>query len=143
MSFAYMSVDNPRFPYRLKDLDVFFTDMSCLDVIEAVLDEEGEIKNFPGIIKDERWESKHRIGQCYDVRFEAQFFAMESGQFLMVWMVQPSGWHWVDEDGFGFNGDSVIMLYSLLDGDGRFAKPFELFSIDGTRYCHEYDKYVK
>lgn len=108
MSFAYESIENPKFSYKLKDLDVFFDDMRCLDVIEAVLDEEGKIKNFPGIVKDERWEDKHRIGQCYDVRFEAQFFAMESDEFLMLWMIQPSGWHWVDEDGFGFTGDSVL-----------------------------------
>lgn len=143
MSDTYVNIRNPVTPYKLRNLQVFFNDMSCLDVIKVVLDEEGKIRNFPGIVKDERWESKHEIGQCYDVRFEAQFFAMEPGEYLMLWLIQPSGWHWVDDDGFGFNGNSSIMLYSVVDREGIFTKKFELFSIDGNRYCHDFDEYVK
>lgn len=143
MSHPYMNIKNPETPYRLKDLNVFFQDMRCLDIIQTVLDENGNIRNFPGIVKDERWEQKHRIGPCRDVRFEAQFFHLENGTYLMKWLIQPSGWEWVDEDGFGFSGDSSIMLYSILDETGTFLKKFELFSIDRTRYCHDFDRYLQ
>lgn len=142
MSYTYMSINNPAHPYRLQNMEVFFSDLSCLEIIKKTLDEEGKIRNFPGIIKDERWAQKHRIGQCYDVRFEAQFHALENDAYLMLWLIQPSGWHWMDSDGFGFSGDSSIMLYSVIRSNGEFAKEFELFSIDNTRYCHEFDQYL-
>ena len=132
---------NPNLPYRLAELPVFFSDLSCLDIIEATLDDTGKIKKFPGIMEDERWKRKHRIGQCYDVRFEASFYAMDDQKYLMLWLIQPSGWEWVDDDGFGFSGDSSIMLYSIIDNRGNLKK-FELFSIDGVRYCHDYDQYL-
>ena len=143
MGYPYKCIDHPGHPYRLQDMAVFFSDLGCLDIIAKVLDEDGKIKNFPGIIKDDRWEKKHRLGQCYDVRFEAQFYSLENGNYLMLWLIQPSGWHWVDDDGFGFSGDSSITLYSVVDPDGTFTKKFELFSIDQTRYCKEFDRYLK
>lgn len=143
MSYAYRSIQNPDHPYRLEDMNVFFSDLGCLEIIQAVLDENGTIKNFPGLVKDERWEKKHRLGQCYDVRFEAQFHSLDSGEYLMLWTIQPSGWHWTDSDGFGFSGDSSITLYSVIDPEGRFTKPFELYRIDRTRYCTEFDSYVE
>lgn len=139
MDDLYMRVYSPELPYRLKHLPVFFRDESCLDVIRAVLEEDGTIRNFPGIVRDERWAGKHRLGQCYDVRFEAQFYPIDKGNFLMVWMIQPSGWHWADSDGFGFSGDSIIQLYSVVDGAGNFLHKFQLFSIDQERYCHDFD----
>lgn len=138
MSYTYISINNSDYPYRLQDMEVFFSDLSCLDIIKAVLDESGNIKNFPGLVNDERWEKKHRLGQCYDVRFGAQFSPLEQNKYLMLWEIQPSGWHWVDDDGFGFSGDSSITLYSVIDSDGTFTKEFELYSIDRTRYCDEF-----
>lgn len=143
MSYTYMDINNPTHPYRLQDMAVFFSDLGCLEVIQKVLDENGKIRNFPGIAEDERWKRQHRIGQCYDVRFEAQFYSMPQGEYLMLWLIQPSGWYWADDDGFGFNGDSSIMLYSVVDQNGTFTKEFELFSIDCVRYCHDFDEYVK
>ena len=134
MSYEYIPIDNPAFCYRLKDMGVFFPDLDCLDVIKTALDEKGSFKSFPGITPDERWQGKHRLGQCYDVRFGADFYSLEKGEYLMLWTIQPSGWHWMDSDGFGFSGDSHIMLYSVLDPGGKFADQFRLFSIDRTRY---------
>lgn len=143
MAYTYKNTNNIVLPYKMSDMEVFFSDLSCVDIIAAVLDENGNIRNFPGIETDERWQKKHNIGQCYDVRFEAQFYPVNDNKFLMLWMVQPNGWHWVDEDGFGFSGDSQIMLYSLTDSNGNFEERFRLYSIDNEVFCHEFDKYVK
>jgi len=142
MSFAYMNTGHSPLEFRLKDLPVFFSDTQCLEVIEAVLDESGNIKSFPGIVEDEIWTEKRRVGTVPDVRYEAQFYALNNNEYLMLWMIQPNGWYWVDDDGFGFTGDSSIMLYSLLDEKGAFTKEFNLFSIDNIRYCQEFDKYL-
>lgn len=142
MGFAYKALRHKPGTYRLEALPVFFDSESCLRIIETVLDEKGNIRNFPGITEDETWKKKHRIGSHRDVRFEARFVALGDGNTLMQWLYQPDGWYWVDEDGFGFSGDSSIMLYSVIDGSGCFTKPFELFSIDAQRYCHDFDQYL-
>lgn len=142
MRFAYVKTGHAPPAFRLRDLAVFFSDERCLEIIRSVLDEKGSIRDFPGIVEDERWERKQRVGIPPDVRYEAQFYALEDQTYLMKWMIQPSGWEWVDDDGFGFPGDSSIMLYSVIDGSGSFTKKFELFSIDGTRYCHDFDQYL-
>lgn len=139
MSFTYIKTGRSPLAFRLKDLNVFFTDQGCMKTIEAVLDADGKIRNFPGMEADGRWEKKQNIGIPRDVRFEAQFIALADGRTLMKWMTQPSGWEWMDDDGFGFSGDSSIMLYSVLDADGNFTMPFALYSIDGQRYCREFD----
>ncbi len=142
MSYTYIKTGHSPLEFKLKDLQVFFSSESCLKIIETVIDENGEIKNFPGIIEDDRWISKRRVRTFPDVRYEAQFFDLGDKKHLMLWLIQPSGWHWVDDDGFGFSGDSSIMLYSLVDKNGEFLKKFELFSIDGNRYCHDFDETV-
>lgn len=141
MGFSYTTTGRAPLAFRLTELPVFFADESCLDMIHQVLAEDGSIRNFPGIAEDARWRSKHRIGMIRDVRFEAQFYPI-GGSFLMLWLLQPNGWYWVDDDGFGFSGDSSIMLWSVIDEQGRFTREFSLFSIDSTRYCHDFDAYL-
>ncbi len=142
MDLEYMNTGHAPTAFRLIKLPVFFSDESCLDIIEKVLDEKGAIINFPGYFDDERWKTKQKIGLFQDVRHEAQFHNMNNGTYLMLWLTQPSGWNWIDDDGFGFSGDSSIMLYSVLDENGNFLKQFKLFSIDHERCTHDFDEYL-
>lgn len=142
MNFEYICIEKKPNEFRLKKLDVFFLSERCLKTINAILDENGKILNFPGIAKDEIWMSKQRVGIFEDVRYEAQFHCIDDDRMLMLWLVQPSGWYWIDDDGFGFTGDSSIMLYSVIDSDGMFEHEFKLFSIDKERYCYEFDQYI-
>lgn len=134
MSFTYRRIESITPKFRLNDLDVFFSNEECLPIIEKVLNEDGKIVNFPGIEEDERWEKKMNIGLSKDVRFEAKFQRLSNEEYLMIWLIQPSGWEWADDDGFGFSGDASISLYSIIDKDGNFTKKFELYSIDSTKY---------
>lgn len=142
MSFEYFSTGKKPTAFRLKKFDVFFSDEECLKTINAILDEDGKILNFPGIAEDERWKSKQRVRICEDVRYEAQFHCIDNDRTLMLWLIQPNGWYWVDEDGFGFTGDSSIKLYSVIDSCGRFESEFKLFSIDNNRYCNDFEPYL-
>lgn len=141
MGFEYIRIEGKPNAFRLKDLEVFFSDEKCLEVICNVLDEKGNIKNYPGVIEDKRWTEKQRVRLFSDVRYEARFHCIDNNRFLMLWLVQPNGWYWVDEDGFGFTGDSSIVLCSVVNSEGVFEKKFELFSIDGDKYCSDYDQY--
>ena len=46
---------------------------------------------------------------------------------------QPDGFYWADEDGFGAENDSEIVLYADLDAKGVFKGPFRIYSIKGRR----------
>ena len=142
MEYSYISTGRSPLAFRLRDLNVFFTEQNCLDIIASVLDEKGGIRNFPGIIEDRRWTEKLNVGRITDVRYEAVFCSLDDRTYLMKWMIQPSGWYWMDDDGFGMTSDSSITLYSILDHNGNFLKQFELFSIDQTRYCSDFDAYL-
>lgn len=142
MNFEYLCTGYLPLSYRLKDLYVFFSNEQCLGTIQKVLDESGKFRNFPGITRDERWTDKLRGTVLPDIRYGAEFYLLNENSCLLIWLIQPNGWYWVDEDGFGFNGDSSIMLYSVVDNRGVFAKKFELFSIDQTIYCHDFDDII-
>ena len=140
MSFAYKKRSMGLSGYKLVDMPVFFEEECCLPVIEQVLDEGGNIVNFPGIRPDARFESKLAVGMHRDVRYEAQFFPLEEDRFLMLWLLQPDGMYWADEFGFGMDNDESICLYTTLSKSGEFEAPFKLYSIGGVHYCEEYDK---
>lgn len=143
MAFAYMNTGHVPSFFRLEELPVFFGDLQCLEVIEAVLEEDGRIKNFPGILEEESWLKKKRVALFPDVRYEAQFFPLEKGGYLMKWMIQPSGWYWADEYGFGRTSDESIVLYSILDAAGNFKQEFRLFSIGGRCYQPEFEAFSR
>ncbi len=140
MSFAYKKRSMGLSGYKLTHMPVFFEEECCLAVIERVLDKEGNIINFPGIQPDSRWESKLAVGMHRDVRYEAQFFALEEDKFLMLWLLQPDGMYWADDFGFGITRDESICLYTTLNKAGEFEAPFGLYSIGGEHYCEEYGK---
>ena len=142
MSFAYHKTSSPSIPFKLDTLPVFFRNETCLDVIEAVLDEKGNIRNFPGIIEDERWTKEQQLIIKEEVAFEAKFYPLDNDRYLMLWLVQPCGTYWMDRDGFGIEDDLSIELYSIVNKHGEFEKPFELYSIDYEPYCPDFEQYV-
>ncbi len=143
MGFEYFKTKYFPYPFKLNDMQVFFHDEKSIDVIRKVLDENGKIINFPGYVEDKRWLSEMNVGFFPDVRYEAQFYSIKDGKYLMLWLIQPNGAYWADEYGFGRTDDSSIMLYSVVNENGEFEKAFELFKINREKYCNDYDEYVK
>lgn len=84
MSYTCMNTKSSVHPYRLQQREVFFSDLSCLDIIKMVLDKKGQIVNFPRSIKDERWEDIHRTGQCYDARFCSMIHHLNNDEYLIL-----------------------------------------------------------
>ena len=142
MKFSYIKRGNNSPCYKLTDLPVFFDDERCLPIIETVLDQEGNILSFPGVVEDKAWQNELRLGMHSHARFEAEFFALKDGRFLMLWLLQPDGMYWMDEDGFGMEADLSITMYTTLTKDAKFEKPFNLYCLDKTRLCRDFDEYV-
>lgn len=102
-------------------------------ISRVIVDSKGYIRDFPGI--DAEAEAK-LAGLQIDsqIQFRTDFERREDGLILMIWEVQPDGRYWEDEDGFGGTNDPEISLYALIDEDGRFLGPFQLYKIGATRY---------
>ena len=122
-------------PYRSADEDssVFFVDENR-GIRKMIIDSRGNIQNFPGIIKEEFW-VKH-VAPNYlkqQVRFRSSFEKRDNG-WIFKWQLQPDGWYWADEGGFGADDDCEVVLYTYLDLNGEFTAPFRIYKL-GNRGC--------
>lgn len=101
-----------------------------------IVDEEGNFVNFPGI------ENEYLLKPYYKgdtvshvIGFRTEFFREdETGKLMVHWQVQPDGWYWADEDGFGAENDLEIVLYAYLTEDGKFEAPFRIYEIGRAKY---------
>ena len=142
MNMEYMKIKNSNFPYRLKKYPVFFRDEQVIEFINATLDENGNFKHFPGIEEREEWLKEQRVKIFHDVHYEAQFFLLNDNECLVIWLMQPDGMYWMDDDGFGMEDDLPIYFYGIVDKTGHFLDQFKLYQIDKTIYNHDYDHIV-
>lgn len=122
-------------PYRSADEDssVFFVDENR-GIRKMIIDSRGNIQNFPGIIKEEFWVKE--VAPNYlkqQVRFRSDFEKRENG-WIFLWQLQPDGWYWADEGGFGAENDSEVVLYTYLDLNGNFTAPFRIYKLDSRGY---------
>ena len=106
---------------------------------KTIIDAGGTIVDFPGILKEGKWihylESERYLEP--DLRFTASFERWDEDKYIMMWMIQPDGRYWEDEDGFGGTSDSEIQLYTFLDENGDFTGPFQVYNVGRTHYLPE------
>lgn len=134
---TYIIGKSPNFLRVQEGMSVFFVDEEK-DLCRQIVDKWGNIRNFPGIVYDERFVKefgKHEVAPI--VRFDARFANCPDGKYLMVWTVRPDGRCWMDSWGFGGEDYESVSLYSLIDLNGDFVQPFKLHSIGGN-YFGEY-----
>lgn len=116
---------------------VFFVDED-LDVCRQLVDQWGNIRNFPGIDYDALFVEeygKHKVEPI--VKFGAQFVLCPNDCYMMIWTVRPDGRYWMDHWGFGAEDYEDVRMYSYIDKKGNFVQPFRLYSI-GDRLFGEY-----
>lgn len=123
-------------PYRSagEDSSVYFVD-EARGIRKMLIDNCGNIQNFPGIIQEEFWVKqvapnylKPRVG------FRSSFEKRDNG-WIFRWQLQPDGWYWADEGGFGGENDLEVILYTFVDLDGNFTGPFQLYNLGNTGYA--------
>ena len=142
MNMEYTKIKNPNFPFRLKKYPVFFRDEQVIEFINVTLDENGNFKHFPGVEENEEWLKEKRVRIIPDVHYEATFYRLDENHCLVLWLMQPDGMYWMDDDGFGIEDDLSIEMYGIVDNAGNFSNQFKLFEIDKTRYIHDFDDIV-
>ncbi len=55
--------------------------------------------------------------------------------FVFLWVIQPDGRYYEDEDGFGGESQEEITLFARMDGNGAFVTQFRLCEIGVRRYA--------
>ena len=104
-------------------------------LVKKITDDQGNFLQFPGT-SDEGWRADLSGEFCACVRFNCYVSHFVGGIASFSWIVQPDGFYWVDEDGFGMEPDIEIRLYSLLDKAGNFLTPFS------NRQPDEYSEFM-
>ena len=122
-------------PYRTADEDssVYFVD-EARGIRKMLVDSRGNIRNFPGMIREDFWVDA--VAPNYlkpQVGFRSSFEKRPSG-WIFLWQLQPDGWYWADEDGFGAEHDSEVTLYTYVDLDGNFTGPFRIYQLGNAEF---------
>lgn len=136
----------PRYTYgnhlyrsRGEDASVYFVD-EARGIRKMIVDFNGWIQDFPGIIKEDFWVKQNDSGSLmHQIRFRTDF-EKRGDKFIMLWQVQPDGRYWEDEDGFGMTPEEEIVLYTHIDMDGNFTGPFKIYRIGWREYYSEEEK---
>ncbi len=89
-----------------------------------ITDGDGYFINFPGVV-DGDWREDLTYKFIPKMRFTYFIEPFNSdGLLKFIWVVQPDGMYYADEDGFGMENDVEIELVSYMDKNGNFTVPF-------------------
>lgn len=83
----------------------------------------GRIRGFPGTVQGP-WKDLLKRPFRPKVEFSATVGPFQDGLARFSWTVQPDGFYYADEDGFGAEDDVEVRLYALINTSGRFVTPF-------------------
>lgn len=122
-------------PYRSADEDssVYFVDRNR-GIRKMLIDSKGRIQSFPGMVKEDFWVKEVPPARIKpQVCFRSSFEKREKG-WIFLWQLQPDGWYWADEGGFGGEHDAEVVLYTYLDDNGNFTGPFRLWQLGEVGY---------
>lgn len=107
-------------------------DKKCRHVIT---DGSGNFVCFPGVKKG-AWEKE--LERKFRARVDYTFSVskLADGVCYVIWLVQPDGRYFEDEDGFGAENCSEVKLYSMMNTKGRFICPFTDERMKGCGGCY-------
>lgn len=120
----YKDRSNGMGGYRTSDVYLLKTDDP--DFRRHIVNRYGDILNFPGYA-DNKW--RQALEFAFDdavVYFVFHIYPFKNGKARVRWLVQPDGRYFADDEGFGAEHCDRIEMYSELDEDGQFTKPFSV-----------------
>lgn len=104
---------------------------------KIIIDSTGNIRNFPGIIKEDFWSNVVDSNLLQPRVFFRFSFEKRENKWVALWTIQPDGRYWEDDDGFGAEKDEEIILYTYLDVEGEFTSPFRVYRVGNRGYSLE------
>lgn len=107
-------------------------DKKCRRVIT---DKRGNFVNFPGV-KEGPWVKEVDGKFVAAVQYTFSVSKFVNGVSRVIWLVQPDGRYFADEDGFGAEKCSEIKLYSIMNTRGEFLCPFTDEPMNGDGRCY-------
>ena len=108
-----------------REVDVYLYNLNDPTFRRCIVDGSGHIRAFPGFEKG-AWIKDLEFPLDNMVRFVFRIYGYKNGKALVSWTLQPDGRYFEDEDGFGAEHCEEICLYSYLDKEGKFTKPFSI-----------------
>lgn len=104
--------------------------------VKKIVDRKATIVHFPGIVREKTWTVALEEDTSLEpvIRYRSEFEKYDEHTYIIIWQVQPDGRYWEDEDGFGASSAAEICLYALLDEDGNYKGPFQVYKVGATRY---------
>lgn len=121
-----------------RDSSVYFVD-ETRGLRKLLVDEKGEIQNFPGIHREAFWLQSYSAKTLPPrIRYRTDFEKREN-RWLMRWTIQPDGDYWRDSSGFGGGNEEEIILYTFVDENGDFTAPFRIYQLGEC--CYSLDRF--
>lgn len=115
------------------DSSVYFVDESR-GIRKMLVDSEGRIQDFPGIVKEEFWVKEvSETAMNPQIHFRTSFNARNDG-WIMLWEIQPDGRYWGDEHDFGMDHEEEVILGTFVNMDGCFTGPFRIYKMGQKHY---------
>lgn len=121
--FEFEEVPNGYGGYRM--VNVWLLKVDDPGFSRLIVDKDGFIRHFPGVTGED-WKKGLEYPMDKKIRFGFWIGKFEGGLARVRWTLQPDGRYFEDEDGFGAEDCEEITLYSDLDRNGRFVRPFSL-----------------
>ncbi|MBU9738241.1 hypothetical protein [Diplocloster agilis] len=92
-----------------------------------IVDEKGDIFNFPGVENEQEVLEYADCKLIYPyVQFVFNIYIFENGETVIDWLYQPDGRYWEDEDGFGGEDDVEVEFRARIDRKGRYLCKYYL-----------------
>lgn len=118
---------------------VYFVDESR-GLRKLLVDDKGEIRNFPGICREDFWISQVSENALLPRIHYRTDFEKRENRWIMCWTIQPDGDYWRDSSGFGAGDDPEVVLYTYVDENGDFTAPFRIYELGGC--CYSLDRFA-
>lgn len=110
--------------------------MSRNEHLYDVGDEDIDWASLQRISKRER-EECIEMAKSRNAMYPTFIGDFSNGIARVSWQLQPNGYYWMDEDGFGMTGDEEITVHGFIDRTCRVVFPFRFVrgynELDGLR----------
>ena len=103
--------------------------MDAAECLQNVRDEDIDWESIKELDDDCIYRVRHR-----NAHFPSFIRTFSNGVAEVQWQLNPDGYYWMDEDGFGMTSDSEVNIYGFIDTSCKVVVPYQAVkSVDDLR----------